>query len=288
MPRRPGEHVILRDDTGGIRFDSVSYSYGSPTGDIEALRDVDVSIAPGELVAVLGRNGSGKSTLALLANGLLTPGSGSVYVDGISTTDEEHVWDVRRRVGVVFQNPDNQIVGTVVEEDVAFGPENLGVPREELRLRVESALETVGLAGLERREPHLLSGGQKQRLAIAGVLALDPAYLVFDEPTAMLDPAGRADVLALIERLRRDGHGIVHITHSLADVASADRAVVLSAGSVVFDGAPLDLLGDPHRLETWGLELPPLDRMLAELRELGVELPSEADEPAYIVGALWP
>lgn len=264
------------------------FAYGSAGGDICALADVDLTITAGEMTAVVGRNGSGKSTLALLANGLLHPTSGSVLVDGMNTTDPDHTWDVRSRVGVVFQNPDNQIVGTVVEEDVAFGPENLGIPRDELRVRVDAALETVGLVGLERREPHLLSGGQKQRLAIAGVLALDPAYIVFDEPTAMLDPAGRSDVLALMERLRRDGHGIVHITHHLADISTADRVVVLSQGSIVFSGSPAGLIGDGERLARWGLELPPIAHMVAELRRLGVGIPTGADEPAFIAGALWP
>lgn len=277
-----------RAQTPGIRFDTVSYTYETPEGGIGALRGVDLTVAPGELVAVVGKNGSGKSTLALLANGLLVPSDGTVTVDGLSTTDEQHTWDIRSSVGLVFQNPDNQIVGTVVEEDVAFGPENLGVPAEELRIRVDAALDTVGLSGLERREPHLLSGGQKQRLAIAGVLALNPRYLVFDEPTAMLDPAGRADVLALIERLRRDGHGIIHITHNLADISSADRIVVLSGARVTFAGTPGEVAERRDELAGWGLEVPPIQRMVDELRGRGLDLPKTADEPAFIAGALWP
>jgi len=280
--------VEARAQTPGIRFDTVSYTYETPEGGIGALRGVDLTVAPGELVAVVGKNGSGKSTLALLANGLLVPSDGTVTVDGLSTTDEQHTWDIRSSVGLVFQNPDNQIVGTVVEEDVAFGPENLGVPAEELRIRVDAALDTVGLSGLERREPHLLSGGQKQRLAIAGVLALNPRYLVFDEPTAMLDPAGRADVLALIERLRRDGHGIIHITHNLADISSADRIVVLSGARVTFAGTPGEVAERRDELAGWGLEVPPIQRMVDELRGRGLDLPKTADEPAFIAGALWP
>lgn len=277
-----------RAQRSGIQLESVRFTYDSANGEIVALSDIDLTIMPGEMTAVVGKNGSGKSTLALLANGLLLPTSGAVSIDGMDTRDPDHTWEVRSRVGIVFQNPDNQIVGTVVEEDVAFGPENLGVPREELRVRVDAALDIVGLTGMERREPHLLSGGQKQRLAIAGVLALDPAYIMFDEPTAMLDPTGRADILALMERLRRDGHGIVHITHHLADISNADRVVVLSQGRIAFTGSPEELLGDHERLEAWGLELPPIARMVAELRRLGVAVPYDADEPSFIAGALWP
>ncbi len=271
----------------GITFEHVGFRYEKESA-TTVLGDVCLEFGPGELVAVLGRNGSGKSTLALLANGLLVPDSGAVHVDGMSTEDPSYVWDVRTRVGVVFQNPDNQIVGTVVEEDVAFGPENLGVPRDELRARVDSALEIVGLQGFERREPHLLSGGQKQRLAIAGVLALDPTYLVLDEPTTMLDPQGRADVLALVERLRSEGHGIVHITHDLADAAAADRVVVLDQGAVAFSGSPDEILGDQSALEAWGLEPTPIMRLTSRLRSSGLSVSPSTLEPAKIVEALWP
>lgn len=274
--------------TTGISFTDVHYRYPGPDGGIDALRGISLCLAPGELLAVLGPNGSGKSTLGLLANGLLAPREGDVRVDGMDTADTRHTWDVRTAVGVVFQNPDNQIVGTVVEEDVAFGPENLGVERDEIRARVDRALATVGLTGMERREPHLLSGGQKQRLAIAGVLALDPAYLVFDEPTAMLDPVGRADVLGVIERLRAEGRGIIHITHHLVDIATADRVLVLVGGRAEFAGTPADLLGDPTRLAGWGLELPPVMRLTAALRDAGIEVPAAHTHPDAIVEALWP
>ncbi|MDP2234545.1 MAG: ATP-binding cassette domain-containing protein, partial [Actinomycetota bacterium] len=206
-----------------IRFDDVSFSYATPTGQVPAVVDVGFECRAGETVAVLGANGSGKSTLARLTNALLVPASGCVTVDDIDTADPDRTWEIRERVGLVFQNPDNQIVGTVVEEDVAFGPENLGLAREEIRRRVDSALAAVGLAGMERREPHRLSGGQKQRLAIAGALAMRPAYLVLDEPTSMLDPAGREGVLSILSALAAAGHGIVHVTHHLADVVRADR-----------------------------------------------------------------
>lgn len=271
----------------GIRFNDVHYRYPAAGGAVDALRGVSLHLHPGELLAVLGPNGSGKSTLGLLANGLLTPHRGTVVVDERDSTDPESAWDVRTSVGVVFQNPDNQIVGTVVEEDVAFGPENLGLPREEIRSRVDGALQVVGLTGFERREPHLLSGGQKQRLAVAGVLALDPSYLVLDEPTAMLDPAGRSDILDLIERLRSEGRGVIHITHHLADIALADRVLVLVAGRVEFLGTPDDLLAAPESLAEWGLEVPPIMRLAAALQDAGVELPRIEARAAAIEDALW-
>jgi energy-coupling factor transport system ATP-binding protein len=269
-----------------IEFIDVSYEYRTAERPVAALRGVSTTLSPGELVCVLGPNGSGKSTLARLANGLLRPGHGSVIVDGIGTDDRSREWDVRSRVGLVFQNPDNQIVGTTVEEDVAFGPENLGVEREVMRERVTRALETVGLAGLEQREPHTLSGGQKQRLAIAGALALSPAYLVLDEPTAMLDLQGRTDVLEVLGTLRDQGTGIMHITHHLADAATADRVLVLAAGSVAYDGAPSRLLGDLAMLDALGLTLPPVGRLAAALRGRGVPVPSDALTAERVVTGL--
>ncbi len=267
-----------------IRFDGVEFSYGGASR--RALAGISLDIGPGESLAVLGPNGSGKSTLALLANGLFLPSVGSVTVDGMCTGDPAATWEIRSRVGVVFQNPDDQIVGTVVEEDVAFGPENLGVPPAELRRRVDEALARTGLAGLERREPHLLSGGQKQRLAIAGVLAFDPAYLVLDEPTAMLDPRGRADVLSVLDRLRADGRGIVHVTHHLADVASADRVLVLVRGEIAFLGTPEALFERHDILAGFGLSLPPVAELVHQLRCLGLPVPATALCAESIVGAL--
>lgn len=269
-----------------IEFIGVTYEYRTTAGSVPALRGVSVTLSPGELVTVLGPNGSGKSTLARLANGLLHPSSGWVIVDAIDTLDEDRVWDVRSRVGLVFQNPDNQIVATTVEEDVAFGPENLGVDRRSMHERVASALATVGLAGLERREPHTLSGGQKQRLAIAGALALAPAYLVLDEPTAMLDLQGRSDVLEVLARLRDGGTGILHITHHLADAAAADRVLVLAEGAVVYDGVPSRLLADAKLLDRYALTLPPIGRLAAELRAAGVPVPPDALTAESVVTAL--
>lgn len=252
-----------------------------------------MSIEPGELVAVVGANGSGKSTLVRLANGTLLPTEGAVAVDGLTTADAametsagtSGIHAIRRSVGVVFQHPDDQIVATSVEEDVAFGPENLGLSRPVIRERVDAALATVGLTGLESREPHLLSGGQKQRLAIAGALAMRPRYLVFDEPTAMLDPEGRREVLELIERLRGDGNGVMLVTHDLAEVARANRVVVLAAGTKVFDGTPGELFVSPS-LESWGLELPAVAVMVQRLIEGGARLDSATVDPGQIAAVL--
>lgn len=253
-----------------------------------ALGPVTLEVRQGETLAVLGPNGSGKSTLARLCNALLLPSVGHVTVDGLDTDDERHLWDIRSRVGFVQQNPENQIVGTVAEEDVAFGPENLGVPTDELRVRVDQALAAVGLTGLERREPHMLSEGQKQRLAIAGALALQPGYLVLDEPTAMLDGAGRADVLETLRGLRRRGVGIVHITHHLEEVLDADRVVVLRDGLIAFEGSALELAADPVRAEDLGIDLPEILIMANALREGGADVPRDAVSADSIVEALWP
>lgn len=267
-----------------IVFTDVRFEY--PGAHAPALDGVSLAIAPGEHVAVVGANGSGKSTLARLANGLLTPSDGTVLVDDIDTADEGLVFDVRRRVGLVLQNPDNQIVGTVVEEDVAFGPENLGVPRAELRERVDAAIAAVGLTGLERREPHLLSEGQKQRLAIAGALAMRPAYLVLDEPTAMLDPEGRAAVLDVLDRLAAEGHGICHITHDMSEATRADRVIALEGGALAFAGTPDSLLADTGLMERLDLEPPPLSVAAAVLRTQGFDVPP-APTAVELVEALW-
>jgi energy-coupling factor transport system ATP-binding protein len=269
-----------------IEFIDTGYEYRTAGGSVPALRGVSTTLSPGELVTVLGPNGSGKSTLARLANGLFHPSGGRVIVDGIDSLDEDRVWDVRSRVGLVFQNPDNQIVATTVEEDVAFGPENLGVDRRSMHERVASALQSVGLEGLEQREPHTLSGGQKQRLAIAGALALAPAYLVLDEPTAMLDLQGRSDVLAVLARLRDGGTGIMHITHHLADAAASDRVLVLAEGSVLYDGVPSRLLTDEELLGRCELTLPPIGRLAAELRAAGVPVPADAFTAESVVTVL--
>jgi len=268
-----------------MEFVDVSYTY--PGAERAAVSHAHLAVVPGGVTALLGGNGSGKSTLARMANGIIVPGQGSVTVDGLCAHDAETVWDVRSRVGMVFQDPDDQIVGTVVEEDVAFGPENLGVERSEIRRRVTHSLEAVGLEGFERREPHLLSGGQKQRLAIAGALAMDPAYLVFDEVKTMLDPEGRKDVDDIIDALKLEGRGILLITHDLADLALADTVAVLDQGQGVFSGTPDELPHDAAALAAWGLAPPPLSIMSTELALRGAAVDSRADVES-VVHALWP
>jgi energy-coupling factor transport system ATP-binding protein len=266
----------------------VSFSYASDGSRRPALRDVTLTLAPGELMAVVGANGSGKSTLARLCNGLLVADSGSVLVDGLDPAEPDSTWEVRSHVAMVFQDPDNQIVGTVVEDDVAFGPENLGVAPDEIRRRVDAALAAVGLGGFERREPHLLSEGQKQRLAVASALAMEPSYLVMDEPCAMLDPEGRDDVLALTDILAHErGHGVMLVTHDLADVAVADRVAVLDRGELTFLGRPEELLGDEDAVTSAGLEMPPIGVLAARLRDMGFDVPPRALTPEALVGALW-
>jgi energy-coupling factor transporter ATPase len=269
-----------------IRFENVSFSYSTAPEGVEALRGVTLAVSPGEMLAVLGANGSGKSTLARLADGLLLPTGGRVSVDGVDTREERSI-ELRSAVGMVFQHPDDQIVATSVEDDVAFGPENLGLPRAELRARVDEAIASVGLTGLERREPHLLSGGQKQRLVIAGALAMRPRYLVLDEPTAMIDAQGRHDVAAVLRSVKAAGHGVLLITHDLTEAALADRVAVLDAGALVFDGDLDGLLGDTRRLAGWGLELPPIALLAASLREAGTDVPARALDPETVSEALW-
>ncbi|MDR0405167.1 MAG: energy-coupling factor transporter ATPase [Clostridiales bacterium] len=242
----------------------------------EALRDVSVTIQDGEFVAVLGHNGSGKSTFAKHLNAILLPVGGTVYVDGIDTKDERRLYDIRQAVGMVFQNPDNQIVATVVEEDVAFAPENLGVPSAEIRKVVDWALETVGMGGYKRHAPHLLSGGQKQRVAIAGVLAMKPRCIVLDEPTAMLDPIGRREVVATLRRLNKEeGMTIVLITHNMDEAVSADRVVVMSGGGVVLDDTPRKVFADVARIKALGLDVPQVTELMYELRREGLDVPTE-------------
>lgn len=268
-----------------IEVREVSLSY--PDARRPALDRVSLTVAPGELVALLGANGSGKSTLMRLCNALLQPDSGRVAVDGLDACDESNLWAIRSRVGFVQQNPENQIVGTVVEEDVAFGPENLGVPADELRTRVDQALAQTGLTGFERREPHLLSEGQKQRLAIAGALALRPAYLLLDEPTAMLDGRSRAEVLGVLGRLRQQGVGLLHITHHLEDVADADRVVVLREGRIAYQGPSGPVLSDPDLAGSLGIEVPAMARLATTLRAGGVGLAQALPTPEEVGVALW-
>ena len=258
-----------------IQTQDLRFSYTTEEGVAPIILDgVDLKIKTGSFVAVLGHNGSGKSTLAKHLNAILLPTGGKVYVDGIDTADEDKLLDIRRTVGMVFQNPDNQIVANVVEEDVAFAPENLGFPPQEIRERVDLALKLVGMSQYATHAPHLLSGGQKQRIAIAGVLAMRPRCIVLDEPTAMLDPVGRREVLAVIKDLNtRAGVTVVLITHHMDEAAQADRLVVMSKGRIAADGAPREVFQDVETLRSIGLTVPEPVALMWELRQAGLDVP---------------
>ena len=261
-----------------IQTHDLRFSYTTAEGVAPIVLDgVDLEIQEGSFVAILGHNGSGKSTLAKHMNAILLPSGGTVYVQGMDTRDEDRLLDIRRTVGMVFQNPDNQIVANVVEEDVAFAPENLGVPSDEIRRRVADALKAVGMYEYREHAPHLLSGGQKQRVAIAGVIAMEPRCIVLDEPTAMLDPIGRADVLRTIRTLNREkGITVVLITHHMDEAAQADRLVVMSKGKVIADGAPKEVFQDVEGLKAVGLTVPQTTELLWQLRQEGLNVPLDA------------
>ena len=261
-------------ETKDLRF---AYSADEGKEPVQALRGVDLKIEKGSFVVVLGHNGSGKSTLAKTFNAVLLPSGGKVYVEGLDTTDESLLLAIRQRVGMVFQNPDNQIVANVVEEDVAFAPENLGVPTEEIRRRVDDALRAVGMDEFVTHAPHLLSGGQKQRIAIAGVIAMEPACIVLDEATAMLDPVGRREVLSTIHRLNREkGITVVLITHHMNEAEEADRVIVMDHGQAVMDGTPRAVFSRVDELRSMGLTVPDTVDLLSRLRESGLDVPLEA------------
>jgi energy-coupling factor transport system ATP-binding protein len=262
-----------------IKTENLTYAYRAPEGELPkiVLNGVNLEIEKGTFVAVLGHNGSGKTTLAKHFNGILLPTGGRVLVSGMDTNDENLMLDIRRCVGMVFQNPDNQIVANVVEEDVAFAPENLGYPPEDIRRRVDEALKTVGMYEYREHAPHLLSGGQKQRIAIAGVLAMEPECIVFDEPTAMLDPKGRESIISIIRQLR-DSHKVtvVLITHHMEETIDADRLIVMSGGNVMMDGKPREVFKNVEILRETGLDVPETVSLMYELNQHGFNLSLEA------------
>lgn len=268
-----------------IKTENLCFSYDEDDGRrIKVLENVSVEIGKGEYISVIGHNGSGKSTFARLLNMLLEPDSGKIYIDGVDITDEnfteDGMFEVRRKIGLVQQNPDNQIVATIVEEDVAFGPENLGLPSDEIRRRVDEALKTVGMTEYARHEPHRLSGGQKQRIAIAGVIAMMPECIIFDESTAMLDPKGRRDVLDAIEMLNKE-HGItvITITHYMNEAALADRIIVLDTAEVAAVGTPDEIFNNRELLERCGLDVPQSTAIVLGLRELGYKTNGSISKP---------
>ncbi|NLB16065.1 MAG: energy-coupling factor transporter ATPase [Clostridiales bacterium] len=277
-----------------ITLRNVNFSYELEEGvKLSALKNINLDIYKGEFVAVLGHNGSGKSTLAKLLNMILTPDSGTIIVDGKDITSkdmtEDDVFDVRRHVGMVFQNPDNQLVATIVEEDIAFGCENLGIPPKEIRQRVDDALKTVGMTEFARHEPHQLSGGQKQRIAIAGIIAMLPDTIIFDESTAMLDPAGRDEVMKTISSLNRDrGITVLHITHNMSEAIEADRVIVINDGEVYMDGTPAEVFSQVEKLKSVGLDVPQVTELIWRLKKLGCPVSADALSPEAAAEALLP
>ena len=274
-----------------IRFQDVTYKYTSIEDDKEveryAVKGIDLKVKKGEFLVVLGHNGSGKSTIAKHINALVQPSSGTVVIDGMDTSKEENLWDIRSKAGMVFQNPDNQLVATIVEEDVAFGPENLGIDPKEIRKRVDESLKKVGMSEYKRHAPHLLSGGQKQRIAIAGVLAMKPDCIVFDEPTAMLDPSGRKDVMdSIIDLNKNYGITIVLITHYMDEAAMGDRIVVVDDGKIIMEGVPKKVFSQVETMKKIGLDVPQVTELSYELRKEGIDIDSEILNIDEMVDAL--
>jgi energy-coupling factor transport system ATP-binding protein len=281
-----GKTILMEDN---IRAERLSFSYPEEEGrkNAKVLDGVDITIDKGSFVAILGHNGSGKSTLAKHMNAILLPSGGAMSVFGLDTKDESALLEIRRRVGMVFQNPDNQMVANVVEEDVAFAPENLGVPTEEIRRRVDDALAAVGMSEFARQAPHLLSGGQKQRVAIAGVLAMEPECIVLDEATAMLDPMGRRDVLETVHRLNREkGMTVVLITHHMSEAEDADRVIVMNRGKIYLDGAPREIFQKVEEMDSIGLTVPDTVKILWRLRRSGADVPLTAITPEECADAI--
>ncbi|MCF6465292.1 energy-coupling factor transporter ATPase [Clostridium sp. Cult2] len=258
-----------------IKIENVTYEYSSIGEDSQlmAVKDVNISVQKGEYLVILGHNGSGKSTLAKLMNGLLLPTKGNVYVNNMNTKDEDKIWNIRETAGMVFQNPDNQIVATIVEEDVAFGPENQGIPPLEIRERVDEALRIVEMTEYKKHAPHLLSGGQKQRVAIAGILAMKPECIILDEPTAMLDPTGRIEIINTIKKLNKEENKtIIHITHFMDEAVEADRILVMEQGEIVMEGTPREIFSQVEKVKNLGLDVPQVTELAYELRKEGFDV----------------
>jgi energy-coupling factor transport system ATP-binding protein len=271
-----------------IKIEDVTYEYTSFNDEkLLALKGVNLTINKGEFVVILGHNGSGKSTLAKMMNSLLVPTTGKVLVNGMDTRDENKLWDIRQTAGMVFQNPDNQLVATIVEEDVAFGPENQGVDPKEIRRRVDKALDIVEMSDYKKHAPHLLSGGQKQRVAIAGVLAMKPECIILDEPTAMLDPIGRKEVMNTIKKLNKEENKtIVLITHYMDEAVEADRIIVMEEGQIVMEGTPRQVFSQVDKVKGVGLDVPQVTELAYELRKEGVDVPSDILTVEELVEAL--
>ena len=267
-----------------IKIEDLCYTYDDENAYIPAISNVSLDIEEGSYVAIIGRNGSGKSTLAKLLNMILEPSSGSITVAGkkldVENMTEEDLIEIRRNIGMVFQNPDNQLVATIVEDDVAFGPENLGVPSKEIRERVDSALKCVGMEEYSKHEPHRLSGGQKQRIAIAGIIAMLPKCIIFDESTAMLDPVGRKEVVDMMEKLNKEqGITVITITHYMEEAVKAGRVIVMNGGKVIMDGTPSEIYSNQEEIKKAGLELPQCAELVRELRDFGLELSGDSTTP---------
>lgn len=273
-----------------IEFQNVSFSYGTDEGEerVDVIENLNLNIEKGSFTAVLGHNGSGKSTLAKLTNGILFPQQGKVLVDGSETKPDDSIFDIRKKVGMVFQNPDNQIVASIVEEDVAFGVENLGVPPQECRRRVDEAMKTVGIYEQRLKAPHKLSGGQKQRVAVAGIIAMKPECVVLDEPTAMLDPSGRAEVLETIKKLNKEeGITVVLITHYMDEAVQADRVVVMDGGQIVMDDTPQNVFAKVDEVKSYGLDVPQATELVHRMKLKPEKTVLNADECVdYIVSLL--
>ncbi|MBS5183181.1 MAG: energy-coupling factor transporter ATPase [Anaerotruncus sp.] len=273
-----------------IEFQNVSFSYGTDEGEerVDVIENLNLNIEKGSFTAVLGHNGSGKSTLAKLTNGILFPQQGKVLVDGSETKPDDSIFDIRKKVGMVFQNPDNQIVASIVEEDVAFGVENLGVPPQECRRRVDDAMKTVGIYEQRLKAPHKLSGGQKQRVAVTGIIAMKPECIVLDEPTAMLDPSGRAEVLETIKKLNKeDGITVVLITHYMDEAVQADRVVVMDGGQIVMDDTPQNVFAKVDEVKSYGLDVPQATELVHRMKLKPEKTVLNADECVdYIVSLL--